>query len=45
MYIHIYVSEVGGSEFNFRQAPVTRKSFSVVCACARCGCQVEMLLR
>jgi hypothetical protein len=34
LYIYIYMSDVWGSEFAFRQAPVTRKSFRFVRACA-----------
>ena len=42
--MYIFISDVGGSEFAFRQAPpVTGKSFRVVRA--RGECRVEMHLK
>ena len=43
-----YVSEVGGSEFAFRQAPPNREIVSCracVRACARSGCLVGSLVK
>ena len=38
--ISLYISEIGGSEFAFRQAPPDLEFCRVVCACARSGCLV-----